>query len=330
MDRKRNRLVRSAVAFAAVGAALFALPQVAAAENANDRGSSTNVDCDAGTDLAATLASAAPGSTIFIRGRCVGAFTIDKRLRLRGLASATLDATGTGTTLTIGRSGVVELRDIAITGGSGTTLFGPSGSVMLQGGGVLNLGRVHLRGVEVRGNSLRDNTAAGFDGFGAGVLTMGSFVSRRGRISANSGSGSVSYGGGLVNGGTARLDRTDIVGNTMSGNGVSGGGISNSGTAVLRRLAVHDNSVTGVFSAAGGGIQNGGKLTLDRVEVTANRATSGRPNATGGGIVEFTPQGITFIRSTVHDNIANDCEPANLCPAQPSSRATDEDLDEHD
>lgn len=106
-------------------------------------------------------------------GRCVGVFTVDKPLRLRGPAwSTVLDGAGQGTTLTIGENADVTVIGLTITGGSGTAV-GPAPSTLI-GGGVVVHGRLTLRDWTVTNNSASESSVATVDtGQGAGIWNDG-------------------------------------------------------------------------------------------------------------------------------------------------------------
>jgi nitrous oxidase accessory protein NosD len=57
------------------------------------------VNCSS-QNLQTKINAAAAGSTLLIKGTCVGNFTVDKNLTLKGNPSATLDGNDSGTTLT--------------------------------------------------------------------------------------------------------------------------------------------------------------------------------------------------------------------------------------
>src|SRR5262249_15121896 len=77
-------------------------------------------NCGAGGVLQAKLAAVAPGSTILVRGTCLGNFGISgKGLTLKGNPSATLDGNDLGPTLAIDAAGkVVHLVGVTVTGGT--------------------------------------------------------------------------------------------------------------------------------------------------------------------------------------------------------------------
>ena len=60
------------------------------------------VDCRHGAHLQAAIDAARPGTTLLVRGTCVGNFVITKYLRLTGQGThPTLDGGGTGTVVTV-------------------------------------------------------------------------------------------------------------------------------------------------------------------------------------------------------------------------------------
>src|SRR5438105_1585321 len=67
-----------------------------------------HVDC-ATQNLQAKIDSAAAGSTLLVKGTCVGTFTVNKNLTLKGNPSSTLDGNKAGTTLTVSGTHTVHL-----------------------------------------------------------------------------------------------------------------------------------------------------------------------------------------------------------------------------
>src|SRR4029450_9442660 len=81
-----------------------------------------SVNCDAGGDLQAKIGAAASGSTILVKGTCVGNFIItSKGLTLKGNPKATLDGDDVFRPLGVNNTGApsesVHLIDLTFTGG---------------------------------------------------------------------------------------------------------------------------------------------------------------------------------------------------------------------
>lgn len=104
------------------------------------------MDCGAGDDLQAAITAAPSGAILDVSGTCAGVFTVGKHLTLRGRPSATLDAQGVGTTLTITRGGV-RVSWMTITGGKDVRDN--------TRGGILSDGNLTLNHVTVTGNQAR-------------------------------------------------------------------------------------------------------------------------------------------------------------------------------
>ena len=82
---------------AALGVLVCALGALAAM-GAEGALAATTVNCApfGGDNLQAAITAAAPGSTLLVKGRCAGNFTVPKNLTLTGSPTATLDGSGHG------------------------------------------------------------------------------------------------------------------------------------------------------------------------------------------------------------------------------------------
>jgi hypothetical protein len=200
-------------------------------------------------DLQAAIFAASPGDTLWISGRCIGTFTIAKRLTLRGGSGATLDGGGIGTTLTVTAQRQVVIRGLRITGGD----------TQGDGGGIRNIGRLVIRNSVIEGNG-GDTEGA----LGGGVYTTGSLVLRDSSVRGNGLGGLFGAGGGIANAGRLTIWRS-----TIADNGAYGGGnISNSGTA-----AVSGSLVTGGSAEGAAGIENTGTLTITSSTISRNSSS---------------------------------------------------------
>ena len=113
-----------------------------------------HVNC-AHANLQNKINHAAPGSTLRIKGRRVGSFTVSKNLDLVGDPTATLDANGTDRTLTISGA-TVDLAHLAVTGGH------ISGGLVVTGAGIAAISsQVKLNHVTVTGNKAESTVDAG-------------------------------------------------------------------------------------------------------------------------------------------------------------------------
>jgi hypothetical protein len=212
--------------------------------------STLSVNCDSGGDLQAKIDAAASGSTILVKGTCLGNFQIlTKGLTLKGNPAATLDGNDLGPALSIDTPGkAVHLVGLTITGGTASL-----GGGIDKADGSLTLNRVDVTG----------NLATGASGTpGGGGLRSGSgnvFVSSStivgNRVLATD-SAIFALGGGLL----VSNGHLSIKGSTISDN----------------RVTAHPTSAQ--FSAYGGGFYlEGGNLTLQSSRITGNRVTASAP-----------------------------------------------------
>jgi hypothetical protein len=227
-----------------------------------------------GANLQQAIHEAPPGSVLNVRGWCVGTFGINKALilvgrRITGAPLPTLDGNGGGTVLTTGILSNVTVRNLRITGGTGTPRrFGGR-----RGGGIVNQGgRVVLEGTSrVSGNRAE---------LGGGIWNAGTLVIRdRAVVARNRGRGFLGVGGGIYHrrGDLRMRDSSSVLRNRA---GLNGGGIFHFlGDVVLRdHAAIRLNSA----SNSGGGLYFEGRiLTLKgSAQVTDNTAGA------GGGIYD--------------------------------------------
>jgi hypothetical protein len=252
-----NPLTRRVAAVAALAAATGLLVAPAGA-----RAATLSVNCDAGGDLQAKIAAAASGSTILVKGTCVGNFQIvGKGLTLRGNPAATLDGNEAFRPLGINNTSApdksVHLIGLTVTGGVTHAL---GGAGILKVGGGLTLDRVRVSG-NLASSSSAPITGGGI--FSAGNLTLTSSTVS-GNRARTTGTGGEADGGGIaVVGGNLTVTGTAITGNRA--------------TAVLS---------SGDAGAYGGGLYvSSGKYTLRAARVSGNRATASGPSAAraGGG-----------------------------------------------
>ena len=222
-----------------------------------------------GASLQLAINDAASGSTLEVRGRCVGVFSIsNKTLELIGVATrkfpvASLDGNGANDhVVSVSLGSVVTFTGLRITGAH--CLMG------CLGGGISNFGTIILNGsTQVTGNFASGGGGIFNDSTGTVVLEDGSTVS---------GNTADDSGGGLFSRGTVTLhDSSSVSGNTA---GTVGGGIVNDATGIV---TLNDSSSVTHNDAAmnGGGIFSLGSVTLnDSSSVSSNRAGNA-----GGGIL---------------------------------------------
>jgi hypothetical protein len=146
--------------------------------------STINVNCST-QSLQSKINSAPAGSTLLIKGTCLGNFVVDKNLTLKGDPTATLDGNDAGTTLAIPNVHTVHLIGLTITGG----LASLGAGINRPSGGVLTLSKV-----AVQFNLASGTSVAGGGGIVAGngqlVLTKSQVVGNR---AVASGSGHHAY-----------------------------------------------------------------------------------------------------------------------------------------
>ncbi|MFF7126127.1 hypothetical protein [Streptomyces sp. NPDC008240] len=271
----------------------------------------TTVNCNADPGaLQPAINAASPGSTLQVRGTCVGNFTIDKNLTLTGVQGAVLDGNHTGSVVTVTNGAQARLVAFTITDGhnfngggvlninGGTTTLDRTtvtgNSSVFTGGGIFNDGTSKLT---LTNSTVQHNTAVstgGIDNRGTARLT-------RSTVRDNTSS---SDSGGIYNGGSLTLNLSTVSGNTATSPG--GGGIFNDGTLTMTRSTVRGNTAD-----FGGGIYNRNAATLTLSSVVGNTANGGP--GSGGGI--FNSGGtVTLDRTLVRNNTPDNCSPENTIP----------------
>jgi hypothetical protein len=254
----------------------------------------TPVDCGAGADLQAAINAAPKGATLDISGTCVGTFEVDKRLVLKGVSNAVLDAQGQGTTLIVDR-GRVRVKNMTITGGR---------DAVYPVGGILNVGNLTLNHVTVTGNQayydggiesnygrliLNHSLVALNQARGSAVFAQESALTvEKSTVDANTGTGIVLQGPNTS---------LTLVASTVSNNTSDGpGGIENQGSATIIRSTIADNTSresppTNVQPSAGG-IQNDGTISILESTIVQNIG-----DHDPGGLLDTT--GRTTITATI-------------------------------
>lgn len=167
------------------------------------------------------------------------------------------------------------------------------GSTAGLGGGILNAGTVFLDRTTLGGNR------AGNGGAFANTQGAKATISLS-HLNANSAAGV--GGGGILNSGTLTMSKSVLAGNSAP---VNGGGLNTqpSGVSHLIQSTVENN----ISGSLGGGISNLGTTTLDRVLVKQNKASA------GGGIATANTN-VTIRKSTIRNNIPDNCSPKNTIP----------------
>src|SRR4051812_39143464 len=171
---------------AALAAAVLSLAAVAVM--AVPAGATTTVSCGS-QNLQAKINAAPAGSTLLVKGTCVGNFVIGKSLTLQGNPTATLDGNQASHTVLISGTHTVHLANLTITRGLATT-----------GGGIqASAGKLFLVHVTVSDDYASGTTAQGGGiFFGNGTLSIASSVIRN-DVAAGSSSGTANaLGGGIL------------------------------------------------------------------------------------------------------------------------------------
>ena len=251
-----------------------------------------------GASLQLAINDAASGSTLEVRGRCVGVFSIsNKTLELIGVATrkfpvASLDGNGANDhVVSVSLGSVVTFTGLRITGAH--CLMG------CLGGGISNFGTIILNGsTQVTGNFASGGGGIFNDSTGTVVLEDGSTVS---------GNTADDSGGGLFSRGTVTLyDSSSVSGNTA---GTVGGGIVNNATGTV---TLNDSSSVRGNTATndGGGIYNndGGVTLHGSSSVSGNTA-----GLRGGGIFNVASPAILNESSSVSGNTAPTCPDTYPC-----------------
>jgi fibronectin-binding autotransporter adhesin len=265
-----------------------------------------NVNCNT-TNLQTEIDSAPPGSTLLIKGICIGRFTVDKNLTLRGNPAATLDGNDSGPTLTAPDTRTVHLIALTITGGSsqaGAGIYRPG-----VGHAVLTLDHVSVVNNVASGATI----AAGGGIWSAGGpirLTSSSVSHNRASVSSSAGAANAA-GGGIVTGGPLTLVRSTVsfnraVASSSADNATAtAGGVDKpgGGTVDLVMISSHadGNHATATSSAAAGGKSatavaagmswSGGDLVIKGSTLSANIATASATadanpaTSVGGGLI---------------------------------------------
>jgi hypothetical protein len=168
------------------------------------------VDCSRGQSLQSALKLASPGSTIVVKGSCVGPFTITTDgLQLNGQATATLNGSGQDVITINGAHGVV-LTGLTIThGGNGVVLNAAQATLMNDVVGqnaVTGILSQSNSSVTVSGGSTSQNDLDGIDVEASSSLTVtGTYTS----------TGNVVFGIDINNGSSITLTTATL---SVSGN----------------------------------------------------------------------------------------------------------------
>jgi hypothetical protein len=268
--------------------------------------------CPSGCDfttIAAALPETGNGDVIAIgEGTYDGGVVLEKDVTLHGAGrdKTTILGTSAASVIRVGTSAHATIRDVTITGGSGSRARnGTTG-----GGGILNEGGLVLSHSIVRNNVVPS-------GVGGGVYSPSSKTLRI--VDSVIAGNQATDGGGILIGG----DEAEIADTTISGNRStrSGGGIRHVGWDTLRlvrcvisdnqsdlfaggisaaeKLEVIDSTISGNRAPNVGGLQ-GGRALVKVVRTTIN----GNNSRGNGGGIRAGEGGVELVDSTVKDNRA--------------------------
>ncbi|MFL5796628.1 MAG: choice-of-anchor Q domain-containing protein [Actinomycetota bacterium] len=270
LGRRRGRSlgIVAAVVAATVGSGLVvATPALA-----------TNVVNCASSALQPKINGATPGSTLLLKGTCVGNFVVDRNLTLKASPAATLDGDQQGTTLTVIGSPSVHLAGLVVTGGFATN----GGGIDQTSGGKLTLDHVTVTGNQAGG---------GPTVFGGGITTTGTLT-----VVSSSIVGNLAFAG----------DSVDTV--------AAAAGIYAKGPTTVTSSTVSSNVATATSSGgqasavAGGLLVQGAPLQLTSSHVDHNRVTASTDsdiaNVEAGGIDDLSAGfAVSITGSTVNGNV---------------------------
>jgi hypothetical protein len=236
-----------------------------------------------GPNLQVAIDAARGGTSLRVRGVCVGTYTVGKNLRLVGWATVafprpTLDGDHAGTVLTVA-AGRVVVQDLTITHGDATEYFG---------GGIDNESVLTLAGA----TSVSHNVGA----FGSGGIFNGGSLTLNGTSSVwGNGTDSGGAGGGIYNDGDLMMNgRSSVRGNTA---GFGGGVYSNCCT-----IAMHGRSfVSGNTSTSyGAGILSRGRLMMNgRSSVRGNTSVGDAGGIFNADLAHLAMAGDASVRGNV-------------------------------
>ncbi len=198
-----------------------------------------------------------------------------------------------------GLSGTIILTsgELAVTGNLTITNSTGANSLLISGNNTSRVFFVNqnanltINGVTVTKGNGTGITIPGFNGYGGGILNIGTLTLTNSIVSGNT--AALAGGGGIYNQGSTMTTNSTVSGNTA---GYGGGIANNDGTMTLTNSTVSDN--TAVYGG-GGGINNDGTMTLTNSIVSGN--TTGQY---GGGINNNFGATTTLTNSTVSGNTA--------------------------
>lgn len=226
---------------------------------------------------------------------------IDKSLAVKGSGAnrTIVDGNQSGSVFTMGQNDTnvsVVLSAMTIQGGSGTPLLTEFNDTLLYGGGILNYGKLLVKGTDISGNTVNNSNGGYWNGYGGGICNFGILTVINSNISGNT---AASAGGGIYN----NRGITTVIGSTISGNtaGGSGGGVYTEG-----KLIAASSNISGNTAMTGGGIWNWGNATAIDCVISGNNAIASYPGPlNGGGIFSNANSFLNLTNSTISKNTAD-------------------------
>ena len=218
----------------------------------------------------------------------------------------TLDGNQTGTVIVIRPGARVDITNLTITGGAGSSgvevLAGSGGGIYnngflsitdsiiagnaaVNGGGIANSGNEGVNAtLSLLRTTVTNNEASST---GGGIHSLGNYGSATLMIEDSniSDNHAESYGGGIATGGFGGTAETNILTATLAGNTAEyGGGVFNQGNGGAAWLSVEASTLSGNSAvASGGAIFIGGNLGIATLLMT-NSTVSGNTSLLGGGL----------------------------------------------
>ena len=266
MTRSRSIAQLGVVLGLIAGSLLVGSPSVDAASVSTCRVRNATSGAAASGNLQAAIFAARPGSTIVIRGVCLGGFRVAKDMEFVGKATdekpvPSLDGEGLVPVLVVhgDRNVHVSITDLTLTHGFST----------FDGGGIVNEGPV----VTLAGHTVV--TANHTEGVGGGIFNAGP-LRLLGRSTVSNNTADEDGGGIFTYARTTLFDRAKVVGNSA---GLTGAGIA----SFHGRVAINDDGAVAQNSGSviGGGIYAEGNPVL----ISGDASVDGNSATTlGGGI----------------------------------------------
>ncbi|WP_420082976.1 hypothetical protein ACN6AT_39310 (plasmid) [Streptomyces sp. JL4002] len=212
----------------------------------------------------------------------------------------------------IGPQGTLRATGLAVLNNTATS----TPAATSYGGGIANLGNLHLSLSRVDGNKTVTGPGSPTFALGGGIGNMGgratistTSITNNQAFDLDPNRGPLTSGGGIINFGGGSLTMT---GGVISGNDTTarGGGISiNNGSVALHGVRVANNHA----GVSGGGINNFGQLRVTLSTIT-NNTVSGPQAENGGGISQLAGQ-TTLTLSRVTGNTPDNCAPTGSIPS---------------